>query len=145
MAIGPVELVVIHFEGNKFNGEILPALQQLVDSDTVRIIDVLFAVKDEAGKLSVAEMDEVKDVFGDLNPVVTELTQFLSDNDVERLSESLGPNSSAALILFEDRWALRFAEAVRSSGGSVVLSERIPRRVVEELVASHAAMLAEPA
>jgi len=145
MAIGPVELVVLHFEGNHFKGEILPALQQLVDSDTVRIIDLLFAVKDADGSLSVAEMDEVQDAFGDLNPVVTELTKFLSDDDVERLSESLGPNSSAALILFEDRWALRFAEAVRSSGGSVVLSERIPRQVVEELVSAHAAMLSEPA
>jgi hypothetical protein len=79
-----------------------------------------------------------------LNPVVTELTELLSENDVQRLSESLGPNSSAALILFEDRWALRFAEAVRSAGGNVVLSERIPRQVVEELESAHATMLAEP-
>ncbi len=145
MSLGPVELIVLHFEGNAFRQEVLPVLQQLVDDGTVRILDLLFEVKDQDGRLSVAETDEVREAFGEFQPLIAELTELLTEDDAERLGGSLAPNSSAALILFEDCWANRFRDAVQTAGGRLVVSERIPRAVIDELIAARSASLAAPA
>jgi hypothetical protein len=114
MAIGPVELLVVRFPGNEFKGEIVPALRELVESRTIRIIDILFAHKSAAGELTLLEI-----------------------NDLD--AEAYGHNSSGALMLFENTWATRFADAVHNAKGEVVLNERIPRVVIEELLAAEPA------
>ncbi|MFI5261693.1 MAG: DUF6325 family protein [Candidatus Limnocylindrales bacterium] len=144
MSLGPIELVVIYFAANRFKGEIAPALRRLVDDGAVVIIDCLFALKDEAGTLSVAEIDEVRDAFGDLDPMVSDLASLLTEDDAERLSMALAPDSSALLLLLEHRWATRFMDAVRSAGGQVAMAERIPRAVIEQLVAARETEMPEP-
>ena len=139
MAIGPVELLVVKFPGNQFTGEIVPALTELVESGTIRVLDILFVTKDEAGAV---EMVEIKDLVIDdtsFDPVVSDLTDLLTEEDVTYFGATLEQNSSAALMLFENTWATRFATAVRNAKGELILSERIPRAVIEELVATAAA------
>ena len=48
--MGPLEYAVFRFQGNEFNGEILPALGRLVDSGTIAVLDLLFITKDADGK-----------------------------------------------------------------------------------------------
>ena len=45
--IGPVEYMIVSFPGNRFTGEIAPALGKLVESNTIRIIDLAFVSKDD--------------------------------------------------------------------------------------------------
>jgi hypothetical protein len=135
MAYGPVEFVVIAFPGNQFSGEIAPAIVELVEQGTVRIIDLFFVTKDGDGTVGIVELDG----FGDaavtlLQPVAQTEDELLSASDGEYIGALLEPNSSALLILFENAWAARFAQAVRNANGHVLLNERIPGAVIEEVL-----------
>jgi hypothetical protein len=135
MAIGPVELLVVKFPGNQFTGEIAPALTDLVETGTIRVLDILFVNKDEDGTV---EMVEINDLILDdksFDPIISDLTDLLTEEDVETFGAVLEPNSSAALMLFENTWAARFAGALRNARGELILNERIPRAVIEEVMA----------
>lgn len=129
MALGPVEYIIVGFDGNEFNGDIVPALVELVEAGTIRILDLVFISKDADGALSAFEYDELEALVG-LAPVAGESMGLLNDEDLEMAAETLEPNSSAAFLVWEDRWATRFAEAVRGSGGTILAGERIPHEIV---------------
>lgn len=138
MTLGPIEVLMLRFPGNKFRGEIAPALADLIESGTIRVIDLLFAIKDADGELDVLEL---KDMEGDLSvfePMTSELSDTLTEDDAQQLARAIPNNSSAAIMLFENTWAKTFVDAVVRANGEVVLNERIPRAVVEDLVAAHA-------
>jgi hypothetical protein len=136
MTLGPVELLVVKFPGNQFKGEIAPALTELVENGTIRVIDILFANKDADGKVEMVEVNDLDDDdFRRFDPVVTDVTDLLNAEDVDVLTRALEPNSSAALLLFEDTWATRFRDALVNANAELVLNERIPRAVIEELTA----------
>ena len=137
--MGPIELLVVRFPGNRFSGEIVPALAELVESGTIRIIDIAFAIKGGDGQLRLLELDELDpDVLGLFDPIVSDVTGLLSEEDERRLAGALENNSSAALMLFENTWATRFADAVRNAHGEVVVNERIPHVIIDELLAAQA-------
>ncbi len=136
MAYGPVEMLVVKFPGNQFTGELAPALQDLVDSGQIRVIDLLFVLKDSDGAVLVYELnawgDEVTAIF---EPMVLADDELLSQEDAESVGVLLEPNSSAAMLLFENTWAAQFAQALRNANGEVIINSRIPNYVIEELVA----------
>ncbi|HAX23943.1 MAG TPA: DUF6325 family protein [Thermomicrobiales bacterium] len=137
MPFGPIELLVVEFPGNKFTGELAPALKELVDHGTVSIIDILFVTKDADGNVSERELgDLIDDVYTAYDPVVDEVSGLLTHEDAELLTAAMAPNSSAGIMLFENVWAKRFADAVAEANGQVILNERIPRAVIEELIAA---------
>jgi hypothetical protein len=135
MSFGPIELLMIKFPGNRFSGAIARELGELVEAGTIRLIDILFVRKDEYGGLTVLEINDLDDddyiVF---DPIVADITGLLSTDDVRHLSNALGTDSSAGLMVFENTWATRFVDAVANAGGEVVLNERIPRAVIEQAV-----------
>lgn len=133
-SIAPVEYLIIGFPGNQFNGEIVPALTDLVQSGSVKILDLIFITKDEEGNVTAFEYDELDDLLP-LGAVTEESMGLLNDEDVEMAAETLEPNSSAAFLVWEDLWAARFAVAVRDSGGVFIAGERIPHDIVEAAVA----------
>ena len=134
MTIGPVEYIVLGFPGNEFNGEVAPALARLIESKTIRLLDLLFVGKDAEGDVLVIEFDELEELgaFGDLEG---EVGGIISADDVEHVAEALEPNSSAALLIWEDLWATEFAVAVRESGGVLLEGARIPYEIVETVFA----------
>ena len=131
MSFGPVEYAVIAFPGNRFNGDVVPALSELVEREIVHILDLVFVHKDEDGRLTVGEIEgldaELGAVFADLEGDVDAL---LNEDDLADVAALLSDNSSAAVIIWENLWAARFAAAVRDSGGWLVDSGRIPHDVV---------------
>ena len=130
MNLGPVEYAVIAFPGNRFNGDVVPALSELVDSGTVHIIDLVFVHKDADGILTIGELEqldaELGAVFAELEG---DIDGLLSEEDLSDISALLSDNSSAAVIVWENLWAERFANAVRASGGQLVDSGHIPHEV----------------
>lgn len=133
MDLGPVEYLVISFPGNKFTGEMAPALASLVDRGLVRILDLVLATKDEDGSVTVLEIDDLEDTLG-LDELEGESGGLMSDEDVLELAEDLAPNSSAVFLLWEDTWAAELAQAVRGSGGEVVAGGRVPRELIEAVL-----------
>jgi len=129
MTIGPVEYIIVGFPGNKFTGEIAPELIALVESETVRILDLIFIGKDADGSVVSFEIDELDGLagFGGLDADVGGL---ISPEDIEYAAGALEPNSSAALLIWEDVWAAPFAEAVRRSNGVLLEGARIPHELI---------------
>ncbi len=133
---GPVDLVLLSFPGNQFTGEVAPALGDLVSSGTVRILDLVFITKDADGNVAgveLADLGEAGEAFESLDGEVSEL---LTDEDIEAAGAELEPNSSAALLMFENTWAGRFVDAVRGANGHVVAYERIGREALDEFLAA---------
>ncbi|MEX1008752.1 MAG: DUF6325 family protein [Acidimicrobiia bacterium] len=134
--LGPVEVVLVEFPGNQFSGEIAPALQELVESGTIRVIDLVFVAKDADGNAAGIELEDLHpDARGAFDPLVEELAGLISDEDVEDLAEGLEPNSSAAILLFENVWATRFRDAVVHSGGQLLARIPIPPAALDEILA----------
>jgi uncharacterized membrane protein len=134
MAIGPVEYMIVAFPGNKFKGEIAPALAELADNGTIRIIDLAFVMKDADGNVALLEVgdldSEVGAAFAELAGGGEGSGRLLNEEDLEAAGEELDPNSSAALLVWEDVWATKLAEAIRGADGVLLDLERIPHEVV---------------
>ena len=142
--IGPVEFLIIGFEGNEFTGDITPALAELVESGTVRIIDMAVVSKDGEGNATIFEMQELSPAVADAMIKLTgEVSGLLSEADLLGVAEDLAPNSTAAALLVEHVWATRFSHAVRAAKGELVLSERIPGDVIDVVRATLIAAAAE--
>jgi len=133
--IGPVEYMVVGFPGNQFNGEIAPALANLIESGTIRLLDLVFITKDAEGDVVVIEVDEHGDLaaFAELDG---EVGGFIGHDDIEHAAAGLEPNSSAAVLIWEDTWATEFAQALRDSGGVVIEGARVPHDLVEDALAA---------
>jgi uncharacterized membrane protein len=137
MDIGPVEILVVGFPENQFSGEIAPALEELVEAGTIRVIDLVFVGKNADGEVIGVELSDLDEATSAaFRPHVEEPSGMLSDEDIADLGADLEPNSSAAILLFEHVWATRFRDAVLGSGGELVASIRIPKEVVDEVVAA---------
>lgn len=125
--LGPIDWIVVEFPGSRFNGEIAPALRDLVDRDLIRVLDLLVLKKDSEGTLEAFELSDLEDTeLGGLQSHEDELAMLLSEDDVNALSAAIEPGSSAAVLVWENKWAAPFGAAVRHSGGQLVASGRIP-------------------
>jgi uncharacterized membrane protein len=138
VAVGPCDLIVVKFPGNKFHGEIAPAIASLHQKGIVHVIDALFAMKDESGDLAIVELQDIDD-DGVLDVVAAvEVSGAIGPEDVELAADALEPNSSALLLLFENTWAAEVTQAMRNADGELLFMERIPAAVVEEALTAKA-------
>jgi hypothetical protein len=126
--IGPVDFAVVAFPGNRFRGEIGPALADLVDAGTIRIIDIAFAGKDGDGNAVAFELTDLDDdVQASLEKAGIEVQGLLNDEDLVSIAEELEPDSSAAVIVWENVWARKVTQAMRDAGGILVTFGRSSR------------------
>ena len=136
MVSGPVDVVIIGFPGNKFTGKIAPAIKELVENNTIRILDLLFVTSDDTGTISALR---VQDLAADLQPGLVELDTFmpgaLDEHDAQELAEDLPANSSALLVAFENVWASKFVAAIQEAEAVVIDQIRIPADAVADLLA----------
>jgi uncharacterized membrane protein len=132
--IGPVDVAVILFEGNKFNGDVAPALAELNGNGTVRIIDLAFVRKDIDGTTAVVEADDAE-VAGAFERIYDTQFDLLSDEDLDEITDELEPGSSALVIVWENTWAARISAAIRDSHGQMISEDRIPRQNVLRAIA----------
>ena len=130
--IGPVDYAVIAFPGNRFRGEIGPALSDLVDNGTIRIIDIAFVGKNPDGDVVALELTELDpDVQASLDSAGIEVGGLLNEDDLVSTADALEPDSSAALIVWENVWARKVTQTMRDAGGVLVTFERIPHEIVQ--------------
>lgn len=139
MVPGPVDVAVISFEGDRFKSEIAPALAQVVDRGIVRIVDVLFIAKDEAGKVRTFELDDAEVELADTMWLLAdEVSGLLSEDDIAEIGERIEPSSSAAMVVFEHTWLRQLREAILNANGRLVTQERVPAEIVERALAARA-------
>ena len=129
--LGPVDYIVVEFPGSKFNGEIAPALKDLVDRGIIRVLDIVILQKKDKGTLEVAELSDLDESeVGSIRDYETKLAMLLSEDDVIAVAEAIEPGTTAAVLVWENKWAVPFATAVRHSGGQLVASGRIPIQAI---------------
>ena len=138
MGFGPIEVIVVVFEGNQFTGDILPELKRLVDAGTVTVIDGVFIRKDADGSVSHEGLDDISEDAGAkaLVEVLKRADALVSDQDIVDLTNDMEPNTSAALLAFEHTWAKPFAQAILSSGGELRADVRVPGSVADQVLAA---------
>jgi hypothetical protein len=140
MTLGPVDFIALEFPGNRFRGDILPDLFELVDKEIIRIIDLVIVRKDE-GKVTVRELRELEPGNIEIiNPLKIEANQMITDLDIELIASQVGDNSTVGLLLIENLWAKKTQQAMLNANSRVLLFERIPGVVVEEALSDIAAL-----
>ena len=133
-AMGPVSYLVVEFPGNKMTGEGLAALVDLVDLGIVRVLDIVFVMRDTDGSITAMELRDI-DGDGELDLTVFEgaSSGLLDPSDLEQAGSVLEEGASAAILVFENSWAIPFMRGIRNGGAEVVAAGYIP---VEDLVAA---------
>jgi hypothetical protein len=132
--LGPVDYIVVEFPGgaSNFTGEMAKELLALVDSGTIRLIDILILTKNEDGSVEATELSDIGEL-GPLQAVETELAELLAADDVDHLAAAMEPGSTAGVLIWENLWAAPFASAARRSGGQLIANGRIP---IQAIIAS---------
>src|SRR5512133_461633 len=133
-SLGPVDYVVVEFPAgaSNFTGEMAKELLALVDSGTIRVIDVLILTKNEDGTVDAKELSDVEEL-GELQAVEAQLAELLAAEDVDHLAAAMEPGSTAGVLIWETLWAAPFASAARRSGGQLIANGRIP---IQAIIAS---------
>ncbi len=137
---GPIDYAIFEFPGSRFNGAIAPNIVDLVDRGLIRILDLVFVKKDEGGSLEILELSDMdSDEIGGITLFEGDLTDLLSQEDVEAAGEVIEPGSSALFAVWENTWAAPLATAILESGGQLATTGRIP---VQDVLAALEAVAA---
>ncbi|MFI6588076.1 DUF6325 family protein [Embleya sp. NPDC050493] len=131
---GPIDYLVVEFPGSRMTGEGLPLLVDLVDRGIIRILDLVFVMKEQDGSIRGVELTDLTgDSELDLTVFEGVSSGLLGEDEIDDVSGVLEPGSAAGVLVYENAWAGPFAAALRRGGGRLVANGRIP---VEEVLAS---------
>lgn len=128
----PVDLVLVEFSGNRFDGRVLVELERLAADGTINVLDALLVSRGADGSVKWIEASDADDRLAAL---VGEPAGLLSAEDAEVVAEELQPDTAIGMLLFEHSWAATLAEAVRGVGGHLLDWERVPAAAITELTA----------
>jgi len=146
--LGPVDYLVVAFPAGKadFSGAMASELRALMDSNTVRLLDLVLLTKELDGSVEAAELRDADDSeVGQLRAAEADLAVLLAASDVEEIGAMLEPGSAAAVLVWENTWAGPFGSAVRRSGGQLVTTGRIPTQAILAAIEADRAAQAEGA
>ena len=127
--MGPIDYVVIEWPGEQPQGDVAPLILDLVDRGIIRLLDVAFMAKDENGAVYALEIGEL-DASEAFAPFDGAASGLLGTDDLEEAAKALEPGTSAAVLVWEYRWAAPVAVALRRSGGQLVASGRLPVQAI---------------
>lgn len=127
-ALGPVSYLIVEFPGNKMTGEAFPILVDLVDRGLIRILDLEFVRRDADGSMRAVELRDI-DHDGKFDLAIFEGTNsgLLDDSDFAEAASAIEKGSSAAIMIFENHWAMPFVQALRRSSAQLVAAGYIPQ------------------
>ena len=135
MTYGPIDFLALDFKTDQLKGEILPELLELVKNKIVRVIDLVIIQKYEDGHHEAMEMQQLApDLLALFDPLEIEISGIIQAEDIAEVAEAMENGTNAALLLFENVWAVRFIEAVLRANGKLLAHERIPAEVVNEVL-----------
>jgi hypothetical protein len=138
--MGPIDYIVIEWPTRQPTGEVAPLILDLVDKGIIRILDIAFMAKGTDGSVAALELGELDGDSAGFDEFEGAASGLLGEDDLEEAAAVLEPGTSAAVLLWENRWAAPVATAIRRSGGQLVASGRIP---IQAILASLDALEAE--
>lgn len=124
---GPIDFVLIEFPGDGLTGAPADALLDLVERGVVRVYDLLVVRKDDDGSFSGIDItDLADDHLGGFAAFAGARSGLLDDDDLRQAADAMEPGTVAALVVYENVWAIPFVSAAREAGGELIASARIP-------------------
>ena len=130
-AMGPISYLIVEFPGSKTTGEGFPILVDLVDRGVIRILDVLFAARDTDGSMRRLELQDIdRDGRFDLAIFDGASSGLLDESDLADMASVIEPGSSAGILIFENRWAAPFTQALRRDDAELVAAGYIPQDAI---------------
>ena len=128
LELGPIDIAVIAYPaGAPMTGEAVPLLIDLVERGIVRVLDVMFVIKEEDGTFSGFDATNLDDKgVGDFVAFEGASSGLLGDEDITMAADAIEPGTAAVMIVYENRWAGPFVAAVRRNGGVPIAFERVP-------------------
>lgn len=133
LAYGPVEILLVGLGTAQPNQNLLTALTDTLQTDAVRLIDLVFVSRGEDGSLDIKEIEDVSDTFG-FATIELEASGIAGNEDLDQLAAELPAGHSAAVVVLEHTWARHLASALASADGEVLAAERVPAPVVNDLL-----------
>jgi len=130
-AHGPVDFLLIEFPTDRLTGTVAPELIALVESGTIRLYDLMVISKAEDGAVEALELRD-SPLGQDFQYFAGASSGLLDDGDMRQAAEAMTPGTVAALLVYENTWAVPFVAAALNSGGELIASARIPATVVTE-------------
>jgi len=128
--MGPIDYIVIEWPAQQPTGEVAPLIIDLVDRGIIRVLDIAFLAKGEDGSVAALDLSTLNGDGGGFEEFEGASSGLLGDEDLEEAAAALEPGTSAAILVWENRWAAPVAVAVRKSGGQLVASGRIPVQAI---------------
>ena len=121
--LGPVQMLVVGFEGDHFTGEILRELQRLTEHDVIRLIDLLVVRRDENGTVETLKAhDSDGDIVGELIGLdAEEEDPTIDEDEAIVVADAIAPGSAAGIALIEHRWAVGLRGAVERANGTTLV------------------------
>lgn len=133
MTYGPIDFIALEFRSDQLKGEILPALLDLAENKIVRVMDLVIIQKYEDGSHEALELQELDpETMSLFDPLEIEISGIVQVEDIDAIAEGMENDTTVAVLLFENLWAIKFKEAVINANGQLLIQERIPSEVVEE-------------
>ena len=121
MTLGPLEYLVVGFEGTQFTGQILAELRAARDKGIIRVVDLFAIKKDDQGNVTALELSDLSDEEAtELGPLAGDLMGLFAPEDIEQAAASIPNNGAAGLLLFEHTWAIGLKEAIKNAGGVAI-------------------------
>jgi len=141
MAFGPIDFLAVEFPGNKFKGEIISGIADLVGQGIIRVLDCVIVMKDATGEVAIRELTELEpNTLRLFDPLKVHINSMITHDDLNDIAKNLPNNTSAAALLYENVWALKVKQAILDAGGQLLMQMRIPYDVVEEAAEDLAAL-----
>src|SRR3954465_8310923 len=128
--MGPVDFIVLEWPGRQPKGDVAPMIIDLVDPGIVRSLDVALMGKGEDGSVAALDIGEINGDSAGFGEFEGASSGLLGQDDLEEAAAALEPGTSAAVLVWENRWAPPIAVALRKSGGQLVASGRIPVQAI---------------
>jgi hypothetical protein len=125
-AMGPISYLIVEFPGNRMTGEGFEELINLVDLGLIRILDLEFVMVDGDGSVAAVSLQELDTGEFDISVFEGVETGILDASDFDEARAALSPGASAAILIFENRWATRFVQGIRNGGAELVAAGYIP-------------------
>ena len=136
MTYGPIDFIVLEFKNDKLKGEIIPALVELIENQIIKVIDLVIIQKDKDGMHEAVELQELdSETLALYDPLNAEISGLIQVEDVDAIAEQMANDTTAAALLFENLWAIKFKEAVLNANGKVLEQVRLSHEDVEEALA----------
>ena len=131
---GPIDFIIVEFQGNKFDGSILAELEKATNDGAIDVLDLALLTKDENGEVASLDVTQIDDAvittFITSNGVTGDL---IGDDDLDEAGELLENNTSAGLLIVEHTQAKGLKQAIINANGTLISEGRIHPDAAREL------------